>query len=442
MIATCFGIPCRRLRVLSFSFTFLSFILFDRLKEAIRITTVATESALSTSKVDHVARLLETYKGGRYFVYTSENLTLPHIRAMAKDRHSVATWGRKSWRRRFKDYAVGELRFYEALENYTDSYVRTLNISEADFVLVPIPLGAAVFWGYPSDIENAFNHLLYNEPFFWTHREKHVYITNNERLFRHDMIKFFRDCCGFSYEIVTKISAGMLVNDFDPFAFMHYVIKHPDEAWSFQETKPVFRRYWSIGYSHEASDSKYNLTVASYDDWKNKELALFYRTTTGTSLYNSTQYRHALFRKNMTEAEKVLQPSAIGFQVPYFQWFNEISNAKFCLVVRGDNPSSRSFYTAIRVGCVPMVVSNALPHYQPLFPSLVNFDDFAILIDEKDFLSNPSESINHAIRSLSVFDQKRLIHGLELVQQLLVLDHSHSLFAPAFVHETVARLKG
>ncbi len=422
--------------------TLLVFILFDYIWEAARVATVITESVLKSSKVDHVTRLLETYNGGRYFVYTSENLTLPYIRKMAKDPYSTPTWGRTSWTRRFKDYAVGELRFYEALENFTDSRVRALNISEADFILVPIPLGAAVFWGYASDIENAFNHLFNNEPYFQKHPEKHIYITNNERLFRHDMIKYFRDCCGFSYEIVTKISDGTLVKDFDPNSFMHYVITHPSEGWSLEETKPVFRRHWSLGYSHEASDSKYNLTIASYDDWENKELIFFYRTTIGTSLFNSTQYRHALFRENMTEIEKVLQPSAIGFQVNYFQWLKEMSSAKFCLVVRGDNPSSRSFYTAIRFGCVPVIVSNALPHYQPLFSSLVNFDDFSIVIDERDFLSNSAQRLNHAIQSLSVLDQKRLIHGLELVQRLLIVDHPRSLFVPAFVHETIAKLQG
>lgn len=422
--------------------TLLVFLLFDYIREAARVTTVITESVLQSSKVDRVTRLLETYSGGRYFVYTSENLTLPRIRILAKDPHSTPTWGRASWTRRFKDYAVGELRFYEALENYTDSRIRTLNMSEADFILVPIPLGAAVFWGNASDIENAFKHLFDNEPCFQKHPEKHVYITNNERLFRHDMIKFFRGCCGFSYEIVTKISAGTLVKDFDPNTFMHYVITHPSERWSFEETKPVFRHHWSLGYSHEASDPKYNLTIASYEKWKNKELIFFYRTTTGTSLFNSTQYRHALFRDNMTEIEKVLRPSAVGYEVNYFQWLKEISSAKFCLVVRGDNPSSRSFYTAIRFGCVPVIISNALPHYQPLFSSLVNFDDFAIVIDERDFLSSPAQRINHAIQSLSVFDQMRLIRGLELIQRLLILDHPRTLFVPAFVHETIARLQG
>lgn len=154
----------------------------------------------------------------------------------SKDPYSTPTWGGTSWARRFRDYAVGELRFYEALENYTDSRVRTLNISEADFILVPIPLGAAVFWGYASDIENAFSHLFNNEPYFQEHPEKHVYVTNNERLFRHDMITYFRNCCGFSYEIMAKISDGTLVKDFDPNTFMRYVTTHPSEGWSLTET--------------------------------------------------------------------------------------------------------------------------------------------------------------------------------------------------------------
>lgn len=118
-----------------------------------------------------------------------------------------------------------------------------------------------------------------------------------------------------------------------------------------------------------------------------------------------------------------------------------VASSKFCIIVRGDNPSSRSFFTSIRLGCLPVVVSDALPYYQPLFSSLIGYDDFTILINEKDFLSNPAESLNKAVLSLSDEKMKRKIDGLALVQQILALDHPSSLFVPAFVHETMARLK-
>jgi hypothetical protein len=144
----------------------------------------------------------------------------------------------------------------------------------------------------------------------------------------------------------------------------------------------------------------------------------------------------------MTEIDKVLKPSVIGYQVSNAQWLKEISSSKFCLIVRGDNPSSRSFFTSIRVGCVPVIVSNSLPHYQPLFRSLIGFDEFSIIINETDFLSAPAESLNNAIHSLSQNEEKELVQGLELLQRLLILDHPQSLFVPAFVHETIASMRG
>lgn len=395
-------------------------------------------------RLEKITRFLDYYNGGRYYVYDHVNLTLPHIRAKAKDPKSrPSSWGRMRWTQRFKPYAQGELRFYEALEQYQDSRLRTYNISEADFVLVPIPLGAAVFWGEKSDITNAFHHLFHNEPYFAKHPEKHIYITNNERLLRSDKVslKHFASCCGFSPDVIAHISKGILVKDFDAQSFMQYLLDNepPGNDWTI--LFPLFRRNWSLGYSHEVSRPEYNLTIPSYEQWKNKKIVFFYRNKLSMSMFNSTQYRHAIFRNNFTELERLLQPSAVGLNVDYDQWLNEISDSKFCIVVRGDNPSSRSFFTSIRLGCLPVVVSDALPYYQPLFSSLIGYDNFTILINERDFLSNPAESLNKAVLSLSDEKMKRKIDGLALVQQTLALDHPSSLFVPAFVHETMTRLK-
>ena len=139
------------------------------------------------------------------------------------------------------------------------------------------------------------------------------------------------------------------------------------------------------------------------------------------------------------EREKLAQPSSIGFNTHHSKWLSDFQNSKYCLIVRGDNPTTRSLFTAIRLGCMPLIVSDALPMYQPIFRSLLRYQDFSIVVDEAAFLLQPAATLNNAIKSLPIEERKSKISGLALVQRILVLDHPRPLFVPAFVHETVTR---
>ena len=46
---------------------------------------------------------------------------------------------------------------------------------------------------------------------------------------------------------------------------------------------------------------------------------------------------------------------------------------------------------------------------------------------------------NNAIMTLTDLELRNKIHGLALLQRVIVLDHQSPLFIPAFVHETIAR---
>lgn len=399
-----------------------------------------------SSKIDLVKDKLLQQKS-KYYVYESSNLTLPHIRAKARDPSAKPTWGIQGWTKRFQAYAIGELNSFERLEQYRHSDLRTWNISEADFIIVPIPLGATIFWGRPADIQGAFHHLFHNEPYFKRHPEKHVYMTTNERLLRSDdeSLNHFAKCCGVSREIIARISPGLLVRDTDHSQYYEWSLRHPNSDWNIYQS--TFRHMWSIGYIHESSNEKYNLTIPS---WKKKHYVFFYRGEDRRFLCNSTMYRAALQRNTsnsnnntstmIQEKDLLVQPSAVGWNVEPKQWLHKTSNAKYCVVVRGDNPASRSMWVGIRLGCIPIIVSNALPSYLPIYRSLFKYDDFGVVLDERSFLRDPSGTLNNGIKSLSESDIKKKLDGMAALQHLIALDHPDSLFVPAFVHETVVRM--
>lgn len=405
--------------------------------------TVSDNPTIMSGRVDEITQLLQNQKK-KYYVYNNTNMTLPHIRAMAKNSSRPTGWGTKKWFARFKSYGLGELRFIESLET-SMSPLRTFDIDEAAFVIVPIPLSAAIYWGQNADVALAFDHLLHNEHFFKAHPQNHLFFAIIEKLLRADMITTSDHLSGLSLQSIAEISKGILVQDFDTPLFRRFVLNHSSSDWgqirSTLQVVPLFQYQWSLGYAQECSDPKYPfIDVEDFHKWNSKNISIFYRTTKGTSMYNSTNYRHALVNDHV-ELELHFPNASVGYQIQYDQWLSDLQNSKYCLVVRGDNPSSRSLYTAVRVGCMPLIVSNSLPFYQPMFRSLLRYEDFSIMVEEEEFVSSPSESLKNAISTLTEEELKKKIHGLSLLQRILVLDHPKSLFISAFVHETITRQK-
>ena len=78
------------------------------------------------------------------YVYDDIVMRMPEIRDKARVNSQPWIWKRK-WGRRFADYARGEIRWIEALEQHP---LWTTNASEAAFFEVPIPVSATYFWDY------------------------------------------------------------------------------------------------------------------------------------------------------------------------------------------------------------------------------------------------------------------------------------------------------
>jgi Exostosin family len=81
----------------------------------------------------------------------------------------------------------------------------------------------------------------------------------------------------------------------------------------------------------------------------------------GTSVKNSTQFSTCTdTKKDMVQ--NLLEPSSVGFDVTAEKWLQQFQDSKFCLVIRGDMPGSRSMCCAIKSGCIPIIVSVMLCH--------------------------------------------------------------------------------
>ena len=85
----------------------------------------------------------------RYYIYSDKRLRRMDIRKQVKKQHKGA-WS-QTWGHRFKEYAEHEVVMLSALER--NPYLRTREPDEADFFVVPIPMGGLVWMTSEDGIE-------------------------------------------------------------------------------------------------------------------------------------------------------------------------------------------------------------------------------------------------------------------------------------------------
>jgi hypothetical protein len=69
--------------------------------------------------------------------------------------------------------------------------------------------------------------------------------------------------------------------------------------------------------------------------------------------------------------------------------------------------------------------------------SQIAVSDYAIIIPEREFVSDPAGSINRAT-NLTEPELRQRLAGLAWIQRLVIVDHPRSLFVEAFSQETMA----
>ena len=187
---------------------------------------------------------------------------------------------------------------------------------------------------------------------------------------------------------------------------------------------------------------------ATYKKFVSSQYWLFYHTREAESLHNSTSYRHAPLRIPTTDWTRLISTTlhrrsaitmatnySIGYDLPPDEWMEHFTNSQFCLVIRGDTIHSHALMRAIKVGCIPVVVADFYPWFAPTFKSTIpSMSKYAILLNERNFVTNPLEELAKLQELLPHQIQEKL-EWLAFAQRLFFLEHPESLFVPAFLKE-------
>jgi hypothetical protein len=226
-----------------------------------------------------------------------------------------------------------------------------------------------------------------------------------------------------------------VVQSWDPVSYHNDLLHHKTLEWNeFQEDgvdTSLSRRSFSVGLGMNNKDLK--LCLASVDKFHNSSNFVFYQSRTAPSVHNSTIYRHA----PMTIVQDSSFPkSSIGWGLESEAWDREYKSSKFCLTIRGDSPHSKALWRSIRVGCIPVIASNHLSVYAPMFKSTLNMSDYAVMLDEKDLLNDPRMTLLK-LDNMTEDEIRVKIEHLAFAQRVIFTDHPRSLFVPAFLKEAV-----
>jgi hypothetical protein len=329
------------------------------------------------------------------------------------------------------------------------------DMKEADFVFVPLPIGTMLAMGRTSfakkmfkgnsslgppgtDIFSlGFSRGLFRHPYFIEMGgNRHVLLSLVMPLFSNLKVGDVRELSRFysALENVTIARHNDIKAVYNKVREPDYNAEEDDYSSEFLRTSTVTKSEFSIGLGVKESIP---FIQASYDAFLSKKYFIFYRTRERGSVFNSTKYRKAPLRVNMEN----LPLSSIGLPLNEpKEWLSHYSSSKFCLNIRGDSPHSHSLLRAIKLGCIPVIISNWLIDYSSPFKSTLNMEDFSVMIDENKFMADPLHSLLE-LQNISEDIILDKIKALEFAQRVVLPLHNESLFIPAFVKESVLKMK-
>ena len=114
---------------------------------------------------------------------------------------------------------------------------------------------------------------------------------------------------------------------------------------------------------------------------------------------------------------------SIGFGLPHKQWAARWSQSKFCLVIRGDTPSSHTLAAAAAGGCVPVIISSGFELTSLPSAAWLDLRTFAIMVSERYWRHGGLPQLITRLQAISNQDLDRKLVALAAAQPLLLWHH-------------------
>lgn len=311
----------------------------------------------------------------------------------------------------------------------TNNTWRVTDPELADLYVAPTPLGA--YSKVMSAIQTIMRKLTRRQSFMENQGHRHVVFALSGRWFDIGNETLGFNTKFFNWKWAPRLENVTVAREYDAIACQKMSDNpenHGDWKGYYSTFQPISKYTFSLGLLAGATVP---LIPATYEKFATKNYTLFYHTRTTPSDHGSTPYRWAPL--NVTLPYK----ASIGFDIPPDQWMERLTSSKFCLVIRGDDATSHALLRAVKVGCIPVVISDHFPIIAPTFKTSLNMRDFSIFFDEKEFLKNPQDHLA-SLQDITELEIHRKLIAMQYAQQVTCPDHPDSLFLPALLREADA----
>lgn len=166
----------------------------------------------------------------------------------------------------------------------------------------------------------------------------------------------------------------------------------------------------------------------SFTTWKKRKFTVWYHTRSAPSAHGATALRHRPWTEKAS-SQKCMSCSIHRGYTDSKQWLRGWQNSKFCLVIRGDTPTSHAFYRAIKSSCIPVLISTGFEAVGMPFSSFVDLSSFVVKISEDEWLKGGLADLEqklNVIASNSTLMESKL-QALHDVQPIMIWNHPHSI---------------
>jgi hypothetical protein len=382
-------------------------------------------------------------------------------------------------RKRYDGFAFSELHLIQVLQN---SHYRTYTPEDAHWFFIPISLTHHLINPMKNSSTGNVFHVLYQQPYFqalqgnrhlllvqtpnlWSWEHLELYDKKEYDIVRHYSILwnvtiakvFDTQGCRLATTTTSTLNTKTLQN-----TSLMNLPSPPTPPHDFYKPLqmaaiPMSRSSFSL---ESIPLSSFPYMAATYEKFRNSTYLCFYRSRKSPSLFQSTPYRHALLnstvqatiqreliklsRQHQSQQTNLSSTSTCSLGIDIRNpklWIQHFGSSKFCFVIRGDSPMSRSHLRAVKVGCIPVIVSDMLPYYSPIFKSSgISMEDYSIIISEHEFLKDPVATVL-LLSQLEEPFLKTKLNYLAFAQRLYFPDHPQSLFVPALMLEMEHAMK-
>lgn len=159
-------------------------------------------------------------------------------------------------------------------------------------------------------------------------------------------------------------------------------------------------------------------TNTSNIPWSMRPIRVWYYTQNKSCVTEyQTKLRHRPFLQETWSGQNL---DRVGFTIPAEEWNRGWPKSRYCLVIRGDTPTSHALYHAVAHGCIPVIISDYIQHVG--IPFGIDVDAFSVRVSEQAWMRDGMHAV---IRMLEKNPVEKL-SALARVRPFMLWEHPQS----------------